>query len=273
VTGKQFELVFNKKTGLMTKIIKNEINLITEGGGPILHLWRAAHKDDDNWAQRDWDEYGVNMLRYHLTNFNFEKIDQSTCKINVSMKAEGKKGFGVTHTATYLISGDGIVKVDNQVQFSGTRIQLARIGVRLLFDKKLDHMTWFGRGPWENYADRKTASDVGLYTLNVNDQYEYEKPMEHGNHEDVRWAKLSGKSISTITFMSDKNRMQVSALPHSDEQMQDIEYKIDLPPSTSTVFTLATKTLGVGSAGCGPRPLDKYKLGSDNTSFSYTIKL
>ena len=82
--------------------------------------------------------------------------------------------------ATYLINGDGDVTVDNKIQFTGLRINLARIGVRYEFDKKFDKMTYFGRGPIENYADRKTASDVGLYTLDVNDQYECEKPMEHG---------------------------------------------------------------------------------------------
>ncbi len=73
------------------------------------------------------------------------------------VKAEGKQGFGAYHTATYLIKGDGSVKVDNKVQFTGLRINLARIGVRYQFDKKLDQMNYLGRGPIENYADRKTG--------------------------------------------------------------------------------------------------------------------
>ena len=189
------------------------------------------------------------------------------------VKAEGKQGFGAYHTATYLIKGDGSVKVDNKVQFTGLRINLARIGVRYQFDKKLDQMNYLGRGPIENYADRKTSSDVGLYNLNVNDQYEYEKPMERGNHEDVRWVNFSGTGMPSLMIQSDENLMQVSALPYTDEQMQNVEYKIDLPASQSTVFTLSTKTLGVGSSSCGPRPLDKYMVWSDNTQFSYTLQL
>jgi len=67
--------------------------------------------------------------------------------------------------------------------------------------------------------------------------------------------------------------MQVAALPHTDEQMYPVEYKIDLPASAATVFCVSTKTLGVGSNSCGPRPLDKFLVWSDNTQFSYTMEL
>jgi beta-galactosidase len=165
------------------------------------------------------------------------------------------------------------VKVDNKVQFEGTRINLARIGVRFLFNKNMDDVSYFGRGPWENYSDRKTAADVGTWQLKVNDQYEYEKPMEHGNREDVRWAQLSGKGYSPLLIKADENLMQISALPNTDEEMLPVEYKIDLPASTSTVFTISTKTLGVGSNSCGPKPLDKYRVWSEEASFSYTLQL
>lgn len=225
------------------------------------------------WAYGQWNRFGVDSLKYSLVNLKVEPASKQAVKIVSIVKAEGKLGFGAYHTATYLINGDGDVTVDNKIQFTGLRINLARIGVRYEFDKKFDKMTYFGRGPIENYADRKTASDVGLYTLDVNDQYECEKPMEHGNNEDVRWASFSGNGMPSVTFKSDNNLMQVSALPYTDEQMQNVEYKIDLPASNATVFTLSTKTLGVGSNGCGPRPLDKYMVWSDNTEFSYTLKL
>jgi beta-galactosidase len=194
-------------------------------------------------------------------------------KVISTTKADGKEGFGVYHTATYLVKGDGSIKVDNQVQFVGLRINLAEIGVRMLLDKKLDRMTFFGRGPFENYSDRKSAAEVGIYEIGVNEQYEYEKPMEHGNHEEVRWAKLAGKDMPSLLVQSDEKLMQVSALPHTDEQMYPVEYKIDLPASTATVLCVATKTLGVGSNSCGPQPLDKFKVIAEDSSFTYTIKL
>jgi beta-galactosidase len=143
----------------------------------------------------------------------------------------------------------------------------------MLLDKRLDRMVFFGRGPIENYSDRKSAADVGVYEIGVNEQYEYEKPMERGNHEDVRWAKLSGKDMPALLVHSDEKLMQVAALPHTDEEMYPVEYKIDLPASSSTVLCISTKTLGVGSNSCGPRPLEKYQVFAEPASFTYTITL
>ena len=273
ISGKDFSVSFDKKTGFISQLTKSGINLLTVEGSPKLHLWRASHRNDDDWAYRQWDKYGVNALQYTLVDFKAEVIDNFSVKIISTTKADGKEGFGVYHTATYLVKGDGTIKVDNQVNFVGFRINLARIGVRMQLDKKLDRMTFFGRGPFENYSDRKSSAEVGLYELGVNEQYEYEKPMERGNHEEVKWAKLSGKDMPSLMVKSDEKLMQVSALPHTDEQMHPVEYKIDLPASTSTVLCVSTKTLGVGSGSCGPRPLEQFQVFAEPTSFTYTINL
>jgi beta-galactosidase len=273
ITGNDFSVGFDKKTGFISQIIKGGTNLLTANGAPKLHLWRAPHRTDDDWAYRLWEKFGVTCLQYSLVDFKVETVDNTAIKVTSTTKAEGNEGFSAYHTATYLVKGDGSIKVDNQVHFVGFRINLARIGVRMLLDKRLDNMTFFGRGPAENYSDRKSASDIGIYTVGVNNQYEYEKPMERGNHEEVRWAMLSGKDMPSLFVKSDEKLMQVAALQHTDEQMQPVEYKIDLPVSTATVFCVSTKTLGVGSNSCGPRPLDEYQVWSDDTQFSYTIKL
>jgi beta-galactosidase len=273
VSGKDFSVSFDKKTGFMSQLVKNGTNLLATDGAPKLHLWRAAHRTDDDWAYRQWEKFGVTALQYKPVDFKVETVDNSTVKVTSTTKADGKEGFGVFHTATYLVKGDGTIKVDNQIKFIGLPINLAKIGVRMLLDKKLDQMTFFGRGPFENYSDRKSAAEVGIYEIGVNEQYEYEKPMERGNHEEVRWAKLNGKNLPSLLVQSDDKLMQVAALPHTDEQMNPVEYKIDLPASTSTVFTVSTKTLGVGSNSCGPQPLDKFKVVAEDASFTYTIKL
>jgi beta-galactosidase len=273
VSGKDFSVSFDKKTGFISQLTKNGVNLLVADGAPKLHLWRASHRNDDDWAYQQWQKFGVNALQYSLVDFKVEIMDNASIKVISTTKADGKEGFGVYHTATYQVKGDGSIKVDNQVQFVGFRINLARIGVRMLLDKKLDRMTFFGRGPFENYSDRKAAAEVGVYEIGVNEQYEYEKPMERGNHEEVRWAKLTGSGIPSFTVKADDKLMQVAALPHTDEQMYPVEYKIDLPASTSTVFCISTKTLGVGSASCGPRPLEKFQVFAETTSFTYTINL
>ena len=273
VRGNGFTITFDKKSGFINQLVKNGVNILTNDGSPKLYLWRAMHQTDDWWVNRSWERFGVNDLKYSLVDLKVDNTNNFSTKVTTIIKAEGKEGFGAIHTASYLIKGDGTIKVENNVQFVGMRINLARIGVRMLLDKNLAHVKYFGRGPIENYADRKYASEVGIYDLDVNNQYEYEKPMERGNHEDVRWLKFTGEKMPALFVQSDEKLMQFSTLPHTDEQMFPIEYKIDLPASNATVFCLSTKTLGVGSASCGPRPLDKYLVWSDNSEFGYTIKL
>lgn len=273
ISGNDFSLLFDKRTGLMTQLVKKGVNLLTANGAPKIYLSRAAHQTDDTWVNRSWERFGIQSLTDSLLSFNVEQVAGSAIKVTSIILAAGKEGFHTYHTAVYLVQGDGTVKVENKVQFAGWRMNLARIGVRFLFDKKLDQVQYFGRGPFENYSDRKVAAEVGLFELKVNQQYEYEKPMERGNHEDVRWVKLGGVNQPSVRLQSDENLMQFSALPHTDEQMYPVEYKIDLPASSATVFCLSTKTLGVGSASCGPRPLDRYLVWSDDTSFTYTIHL
>jgi beta-galactosidase len=102
----------------------------------------------------------------------------------------------------------------------------------------------------------------------------YEKPMDCGNHEDVRWAEILQKDGgSGIKVTGDKDLMQITALPYTDEEMEKTEYRIDLPQSSATVLCISHKTLGVGSNGCGPRPLPEYQVFAGPTAFSYTIKL
>ncbi|HLP18405.1 MAG TPA: glycoside hydrolase family 2 TIM barrel-domain containing protein, partial [Bacteroidota bacterium] len=273
VAGKGFSVGFDKTTGLMTTLVRNGTNLLASGGGPTLHLWRAAHRNDDEWAYELWEKFGITTLRSTVVDFKAAQIDRFTVQVTVTTTSDGKEGFGVSHTAAYLVRGDGTIRVENSVRFVGLRTTLARIGVRMLLDRRLDRMTYFGRGPYENYADRKSASDVGVYETGVSDQYEYEKPMERGNHEDVRWARFTGTGVPGMSVTSDEKLMQLSALPHTDEQMHPVEYKIDLPASQATVVCLSTKTLGVGSASCGPRPLEAFQVFSDPTTFTYTISL
>jgi beta-galactosidase len=273
ISGTGFSVAFDKKSGFMNKLEKSGINVFTAEGSPKLYLYRAPHQTDDWWVDRVWNKYGINSLSYSLVDIKAEVIDNTTIKVTSIIKTEGKEGFGAYHTTSYVIKGNGLIKVENKVQFTGMRINLARIGVRILLNKNLAHVQYFGRGPVENYADRKSAQDIGVYDLDVNNQYEYEKPMERGNHEDVRWLKFSGKEMPSLIVKADENLMQFSALPHTDEQMSPVEYKIDLPANTATVFCLSTKTMGVGSASCGPRPLEKYLVWSDNTQFGYTLQL
>jgi beta-galactosidase len=274
VTGTGFAVVFDIKSGTFSRLEKNGINIIKCDGGPRLHLWRAPHRNDDMWADRSWGTSGLREIKWTVGNVMSEQVSPSSVRISVNLKGEGLNNFVVNHDVVYLITGDGVITASNKISSSNPQQVVARIGVRLFLDKQFDQVSYFGRGPMENYSDRKRGFDIGVYKSTVKEQLTpYEKPMEAGNHEDVRWAKLTNMYGTGLMALCDTTLLQMSALPYSDEELDKTEYRIDLPESNSTVFCISYLTLGVGTAGCGPRPLPQYIVYAAPASFTYKLQL
>ena len=274
VEGDRFSVVFDKLQGTISQMSRGGAALLVDGGGPKLYLWRAPHRNDDEWAAKAWDTYAINSLKTTVKELKATRLSDSSILVQATLLEQGQQGWSATFTSAYTIAGDGAIAVKNNFVSAGERIPLARIGVRMLLSKSLNHFSYLGRGPMENYSDRDRGSDVGLYSSSVLEQLTpYPKPMEAGNHEDVRWAALGGAGLPTLMAVSEGKLLQVSALPQMDEQLDGPAHSEDLPPSTSTVLTLDTKTLGVGSNSCGPKPLPQYMVWSDPTEFSYVLRL
>jgi beta-galactosidase len=274
VQGDRFSIVFRKAQGTISQITRDGTTMLVEGEGPKLYLWRAPHRNDDVWASKAWDKYGINSLQTTVKDIKATQLSDASVLVEATLLEQGHEGWSATDTAAYTITGDGAIAVKNSFVPRGERIPLARIGVRLMLNKSYDHFTYLGRGPMENYSDRDRGSDVGLYSSSIQDQLTpYPKPMEAGNHEDTRWAALEGRNLPTLMALSDGKLLQVSALPLTDEQLDGPAHSVDLPPSYATVLTLDTRTLGVGSNSCGPRPLEQYIVWSDPTEFSYVLRL
>lgn len=274
VTGKGFKVVFDKATGIITQMERDGKNIIEPGGGPQLHLWRAPHQIDDMWAYKGWEAAGLKELHWAPAYITAEKTATGSVMVVTKLQATGKEKFEVSHQVTYTINGNGTIHIANMVNPNRPDLPLARLGVRLFLNKEYDRFSYFGRGPMENYSDRKTGASTGIYTSSVGEQLTpYEKPMECGNHEDVYWAKLSNTTGNGLKVMADTNLLQISALPYSDEELQLTEYRIDLPPVNRTVLCISHRTLGVGSNGCGPTPFEPYRVYARPDVFSYTINL
>lgn len=272
VTSADFQILFGKSKGSIGSIKIRGREILRPDGGPVLHLWRAPHQKDDMWAYPIWRKYGLNQLTWEVVTMQHTGTDTSV-QVSVDLNGKGKEGFTVHHVVRYTIRNDGIIKVDNDVSFSHTDIPLGRLGVRLLLSPEFNTFQYYGRGPMENYADRKAGADIGIYQSSVAAQLTpYEKPMECGNHEDVRWAQLS-TPVHAIGVRSDGKLLQVSALLYKDEELEPVEYHIDLPKSSSTVLIIAARTLGAGSWGCGPKPLDQYIPLSTVQQFGYVLQL
>jgi beta-galactosidase len=272
--GEGFTAVFDMTAGTFSRLERNGLNILKADGGPKLHLWRAPHRNDDMYADRGWVSTGLKDLKWTTQGISVEQSTPSEIKISVKLLGEGKNGFTVNHEAVYKISGNGIITAENSISSSNPQQVAGRIGVRLFLDKQFEQAEYFGRGPMENYADRKRGFDVGVYKSTVKGLLTpYEKPMDAGNHEDVRWVKITNPGGTGLMAQCDTSLLQFTALPYSDEQMESVEYRIDLPQSDATVFCISYRTLGVGSNGCGPRPLPKYMVYLTPAKFTYKLNL
>lgn len=274
LSGNGFSLVFDKESGTFSGMGKNGVNILLPDGGPRLHLWRAPHRNDDMYADRAWTNAGIKELTWTVKEITSARTSPSDVTISVKLTGEGKNGFTVDHDVVYTISGNGVIKAENSVSSSNPTLVAGRIGVRMFLDRQYDQVEYYGRGPMENYSDRKRGFDVGIYKATVRElMTPYEKPMDAGNHEDVRWVKVMNTSGRGITAEYVSSLLQFTALPYSDEQMDKVEYRIDLPESNATVLCISHLTLGVGSGSCGPRPQPQYMVNLAPVTFSYSLNL
>ncbi len=99
------------------------------------------------------------------------------------------------YTVKYTVYADGRVEVNGSWKAGNIALpEIPRFGMQMTLAQEFDQFSWYGRGPWENYSDRNTASFIGKYTSTVDEQYvAYIPPQENGNKTDVRWLTLTNK--------------------------------------------------------------------------------
>lgn len=272
ITGKDFQIVFGKASGLLESWVAKGHAMIKQGGGPQLYAYRAPHLNDDLWAAGGWNSRGLNKLVFKPSAIAAEKVRADVVQVRVSGASSGSPGFALPHTTSYTIAGDGTVAVDVSVAPTPQRFVLPRIGLRLFLGPDHDQVTYYGRGPLENYPDRKRGSDIGQWSATTRELFTpYVATMECGNHEDTRWVAVGGKGAALLA-RAQGGTMSFSALPWSDEELASVTHPHLLPQSTATVLCLSARTLGVGSAGCGPRPLPQHVIYNEPLAFSCVLK-
>ena len=275
-SGRNWRLTFDPQSGLIREWTSLGKPLIKPGGGPQLYAYRAPHLNDDLWAAGGWRSRGLDQLTFKPSKIEVVSVSKYAAQVRVSGEAVGKNNFAFATATTYTIADSGAVAIDVSVlPQSKQRFVLPRLGLRLLLDPALTNVTYYGRGPLENYPDRKRGSDIGLYSATTRELFTpYCATMECGNHEDARWLQLapSGGTGPRFFAMPDGGTMAFSAIPYTDQELQSVKHPHELPESSATVLCLSAKTLGVGSAGCGPQPLPQYVIHSDPVVFSCILR-
>lgn len=279
IAGKGFEVSFDEATGIIRQLSYHGEDMFLTGQGPQLDALRAP-VDNDNWMYRQWYPNGLHNLKHKVqkasvspnengsVTLSYTVFSQGTRKGEISGGSSGRYSitegdemtpadFHFTTNMTYTVYPDGSIELESSIVSSDPGLVLPRLGYAMQLPRSMDKYTFYGRGPLNNYADRKTGSFVGLYKSTVDEQFvQFPKPQSMGNREDVRWCALTNAKGRGVQFIS-TTLMQASALPWSAMEMTMAPHPCDLPAPTATHLHLDCQVTGLGGNSCGQGgPLD-----------------
>ena len=150
--------------------------------------------------------------------------------------------------------------------------ELPRVGLTMMLKPGFERFAWFGRGPYENYCDRKACTPVGLYQSTVDEQFvPYVMPQEHGNHTDVRWLMLTDKTGAGL-HVTGRPLMEASASHFTAQDLFKAMHTVELERRNEIVLNLDHKQSGIGGASCGPGTLPQYRIKPGVFKFSFVLR-
>lgn len=276
ITGKSFELSFDKGTGILSSLVYSRRRII--GGasnGPAFNLYRAR-LDNDRTKERgpaiEWMEAGYDSLQYILKDFKVNKISDRSIEVTTLTKAVTRSGFSVSTAMKYAIYGNGFINVTAEFDPDKNGLDIPRLGLRMALNEGLEDVTWYGRGPHENYNDRKESAAFGRYRRNVSDMLEpYERPQGMANREDLRWLKIADTNDEGILVVAN-GQLNFTALHFTDQDLWAAKHLYQLKPRKETILSLDYEQMGIGNASCGPTPLPQYYIPVKPAGISFSIR-
>lgn len=276
VEGEEFKIQFNKKTGIISSILFNSKEYLQtengEEGGPKLQLFRAP-LDNDSQVQFAWDQYKLDLLKSELLKFKIHDSKNDPIRIETIIKYQTGNQASLLHKSIYTLLNNGYMIVDNQFMPQGDLPTLPGVAVSLILNSDLEDLSWYGRGPDENYSDRKTGAAIGVYSSRVTDQYfPYIKPQATGSKQDVRWLSLAGDDSNALLIVSRSNPFSFSALHYSQQDLSIATHTNELKAKKDIYLNIYASERGVGNASCGPEILEQYEVKANPLFFSYSIR-
>ncbi len=308
IKGEGFEVKFDMETGSIYSLIYGDKTIITEGNGPKLDALRAF-VNNDNWFYAPWFENGLHNLKHKVVN---SSIDIPKLKMinNAVMKGEkiilsfvvesqapnaakilggtssgknsveeltdkvfGNNDFKFTTNQTWTIYQDGSIELEASLTSNKPNLILPRLGYVMKIPQSYSNFTYYGRGPIDNYPDRKTGQFIEQYQSTVTKEFvNFPKPQDMGNHEDARWCALTDQGGNGAVFVA-KDYMSVSALSYSAMDLILASHPYQLPPAKDIYLHLDIATTGLGGNSCGQGgPLEPDRVYANNHQFGFIIR-
>lgn len=205
---------FNTQNGNLAAYTKGGKNILVKMPEP--YFWRAPTDNDYGNRMQDWG----GVWRNAHNNKTVKSVDvddkgDEGMAVKVSYKLDYING---AYDLTYTFLKDGSLKIQSSIDLTGTSLpEIPRMGMRFDVDKSYKQLSYYGRGPWENYADRKHASHIGIYQQSTDSQFvKYIRPQANGNRNDTRWIELKNEKGDGVLIEA-MQPLGFSAMPYYDE--------------------------------------------------------
>lgn len=303
IHGGNFQVAFDLNTGAIYSLKYGSQDIIKDGNGPKLDAYRAPTDNDAGIGYHNgWFKNGLYDLQHVVKNWNYTAKKDGTYQLEFTVESQGKEGCDVNysnrdrdpescynfeknkHALTdtdlkftsrqiYTIYKDGSIEMQSAIGANRSKVILPRIGYSMVLPSELNQYDYYGRGPVNNYNDRKTSQFIGWYHSPVAEQgIMLPKPQAQGNREEVRWCAVTNDSQQGVVFISDST-MSASALPWSQQELTLAAHPYQLPKSSGTHLHLDAKVTGLGGASCGQGgPLTPDQVRSTPTTFGFIIR-
>lgn len=273
IDGKSFAIVFDKAAGTISSLVFEGQEMFKQG--PLPNFRRAPTDDDIGCKMfekcKPWYDASENRV---VKSVGLDKTNGKTIKIQVVFTFPDAKSELI---ATYSITGDGDILIDNNLKTNEKMPWIPRLGMNMRLEGSLCQVDWFGRGPFENYQDRKTAAFVGHYHSTTDEMFvPYVRPQENAYRTDVRWFSVNdGKSMG-LYFEGSPN-LGFSALPFTYDDLKGFAHTgkhgnlLQKQKFTDLNFDYLQCGLG-GDDSWWSWPMEKYLIPAKDYAWSYRIR-
>jgi len=272
ITGDHFLLVIDKNTGLINEYSYKGKKLII---GNLHHnFWRAQTDNDRRgWKTHIKLGYWRNAAKLSkLTNFAVLKGDDSNIRIEANLLLDEEKA---ETKLEYEIFGNGWIKIRFSFAPRSVLPNMPRFGLQASIPGEYSDIVYLGKGPHENYIDRRTGTDVGLYRSKIKEFGEpYVYPQENANRTDIRWMAFLNEGNEGLIITGDQ-LLSMSAWPNSQEDIEKARHTNELPEDQNNTINIDLVQMGVGgndSWSDNSAPLHSYQIKPGAMSYSFWIK-
>lgn len=290
LSGTNFQINFDLVKGKIDQLKYGGKEMLADGKGPEPDFWRAPTDNDfGNGLDKRCKVWRKAGTERQLIDKRVISISDEETEVRFTFTLPGLKNEIIaTYESVYRVFGDGSISVHNSFSPGVDNLpEIPRMGMQMQLGRAYENLTWFGRGPKENYWDRKTSMLVGKYEGKVKDQYfPYVRPQENGNKSDVRWAALTNEEGNGILIVGEQllnitahhNLMEdfespVRTIGHIYEGKEVVNRHIcDVKERNLTAFNVDYLMMGVGGDDSwGARTHPEYTIPAKNYEYGFRI--